>query len=30
MLDYIDVTQRLQKYLQNASDHRCIKVFRKS
>ncbi|MDR8305840.1 helix-turn-helix transcriptional regulator, partial [Acinetobacter baumannii] len=25
MLDYIDVTQRLQKYLQNASDHRCIK-----
>ncbi|MDZ0630990.1 LuxR C-terminal-related transcriptional regulator, partial [Klebsiella pneumoniae] len=26
----IDVTQRLQKYLQNASDHRCIKVFRKS
>ncbi len=30
VLDYIDVTQRLQKYLQNASDHRCIKVFRKS
>ncbi|MEH8539374.1 LuxR C-terminal-related transcriptional regulator, partial [Klebsiella pneumoniae] len=30
VLDYIDVTQRLQKYLLNASDHRCIKVFRKS